>query len=130
MKMLIFCRFIVTVVEKKSLAAFIVPAILLTHRNNVSFSAMLPLELTLFVALNLTFGLAASGTTRLKISPCIKTEFEFLQNDIDFIPKLFLFHDLSVIINLYKNFILAQKPPLMHDQNTDTTRNSPAKYRT
>ena len=62
MKMLIFCRFIVTVVEKKSLAALCSagnsPD---THRNNVSVSAMLPLELTLFVALNLTFGLAASN---------------------------------------------------------------------
>ena len=82
--MLIFCRFIVTVVEKKSLAALCSagnsPD---THRNNVSVSAMLPLELTLFVAWNLTFGLeqATSGTTHLKISPCIKTEFEFLQND-------------------------------------------------
>ena len=60
--MLIFCRFIVTVVEKKLLAALCSagnsPD---THRNNVSVSAMLPLELTLFVALNLTFGLAASN---------------------------------------------------------------------
>ena len=76
--MLIFCRFIVTVVEKKSLAALCSagnsPD---THRNNVSVSAMLPLELTLFVA----WQQATSGTTRLKISPCIKIEFEFLQND-------------------------------------------------
>ena len=59
--MLIFCRFIVTVVEKKSLAAFCSsgnsPD---THWNNVSVSAML----TLPVALNLMFGLAASNEHR------------------------------------------------------------------
>ena len=55
MKMLIFCRFIVTVVEKKSLAALCSAGSSPdTHRNNVSVSAMLPLELTLFVALNLS----------------------------------------------------------------------------
>ena len=49
-------------------------------------------------------GRSGRPTTHLKISPCIKTYFKFLQNDskvnkiIDFIPKLFLFHDLSVII--------------------------------
>ena len=61
MKMLIFCWFIVTVVEKKSLAALCSAGNSDTHRNDVSVSAMLPLELTLLVALNLTFGLAASN---------------------------------------------------------------------
>ena len=46
MKMIIFCRFIVTVVEKKPAlcSAGISPD---THRNNVSDSTMLPLDLTL-----------------------------------------------------------------------------------
>ena len=49
-------------VEKKQLAALCSAGISPnTHRNNVKFSAMLPLDLTLFVALNLTFGLAASN---------------------------------------------------------------------
>ena len=48
MKIKFFCRFIVTVVEKKPLAALrsagISPD---THRNNVSVSAMFTLDLTL-----------------------------------------------------------------------------------
>ena len=72
-------------VEKKQLAALCSAGISPdTHRNNVSVSAMLPLDLTLFVALNLTrlaWQQVMSGTTRLKISPCIKTYFKFLQND-------------------------------------------------
>ena len=69
-------------VEKKLLAALCSAGISPdTHRNNVSVSAMLTLDLMLLVALNLTFGLATSSTTRLKISPCIKTYFKFLQND-------------------------------------------------
>ena len=48
MKMIIFCRFIVTVVEKKPLAALCSAGISPdTHRNNVSDSTMLPLDLTL-----------------------------------------------------------------------------------
>ena len=45
MKMIIFCRFIVTVVEKKPLAALCSAGISPdTQRNNVSVSAMLPLD--------------------------------------------------------------------------------------
>ena len=115
--MIIFCRFIVAVVEKKPLAALCSAGISPdTHRNNVSFNAMLTLDLTLIVALNLTFGRqqATSGTTRLKISLCIKTYFEFLQNDSKvnktsiLFPNCFYFHDLSVLTRLYKNYI---KPP-------------------
>ena len=48
MKMIIFCRFIVTVVEKKALAALCSAGISPdTHRNNVRDSTMLPLDLTL-----------------------------------------------------------------------------------
>ena len=47
MKMIIFCRFIVSVVEKKPLAALCSAGVSPdTHRKNVSVSAILPLDLT------------------------------------------------------------------------------------
>ena len=72
-------------VEKKPLAALCGAGISPdTHQNNVSVSAILPLDLNITRRVELDVWpeqQATSGTTRLKISPCIKTYFKFLQND-------------------------------------------------